>query len=41
MKEKPSNRKGKASKRAEFVRNIVKEVVGQAPYERRIMELLR
>ncbi|KAK9896481.1 ribosomal protein L36e [Cystobasidium minutum MCA 4210] len=41
LKAKPSNRVGKASKRASFVKSLVQEVVGQAPYERRIMELLR
>lgn len=37
----PSQRKGKSSKRHEFVKNIVREVAGNAPYERRLMELLR
>merc|ERR1712058_221667 len=32
---------GKASKRTQFVREIVKEVSGLAPYERRVIELLR
>ncbi|EIN10441.1 hypothetical protein PUNSTDRAFT_132535 [Punctularia strigosozonata HHB-11173 SS5] len=38
---KPSHRKGVASQRTKFVRSIVREVVGFAPYERRVMELLR
>lgn len=33
--------KGHLSKRTAFVREIVKEVSGLAPYERRIIELLR
>ena len=37
----PSQRKGKSSKRHDFVKNIVREVAGNAPYERRLMELLR
>jgi len=41
LKPKPSNRKGKASARKVFVKNIIREVAGQAPYERRLMELLR
>ncbi|KAI8086103.1 50S ribosomal protein L36e [Halteromyces radiatus] len=41
LKQKPSNRKGAASKRATFVRNIVREVAGFAPYERRVMELIK
>ncbi|KAH3684868.1 hypothetical protein WICPIJ_004171 [Wickerhamomyces pijperi] len=36
-----SYRKGALSKRAEFVRSIVREVSGLAPYERRLMELIR
>ncbi|KAI9631280.1 hypothetical protein KEM48_014522 [Puccinia striiformis f. sp. tritici PST-130] len=38
---KPSHFKGRASKRTTFVRSIVREVAGFAPYERRVMELLR
>ncbi|ODV91004.1 hypothetical protein CANCADRAFT_31797 [Tortispora caseinolytica NRRL Y-17796] len=37
----PSNSKGKLSKNTQFVRGLIKEVVGFAPYERRVMELLR
>ncbi|KAL7005543.1 ribosomal protein L36 [Cystobasidiomycetes sp. EMM_F5] len=40
-KQRPSLRKGKASKRHVFVKSLVREVVGFAPYERRLMELLR
>ncbi|KAK6457672.1 uncharacterized protein RJT20DRAFT_125484 [Scheffersomyces xylosifermentans] len=36
-----SYRKGALSKRTSFVRNIVKEVAGLAPYERRLIELIR
>ncbi|KDE02275.1 50S ribosomal protein L36e [Microbotryum lychnidis-dioicae p1A1 Lamole] len=38
---KPSNRKGKQSNRQAFVKSIVREVAGFAPYERRVMELIR
>ncbi|KAJ3336199.1 hypothetical protein HDU93_003465 [Gonapodya sp. JEL0774] len=41
LKPKPSNRKGSLSKKTKFVRDLVREVVGFAPYERRVMELLR
>ncbi|KAG7293087.1 60S ribosomal protein L36 [Staphylotrichum longicolle] len=40
-KPRPSQRKGKSSKRTQFVRSIVKEVAGLAPYERRVIELIR
>ncbi|THZ72594.1 hypothetical protein D6C85_04595 [Aureobasidium pullulans] len=36
-----SRTKGHLSKRTAFVRDIVKEVAGLAPYERRVVELLR
>ncbi|KAI0019553.1 ribosomal protein L36e [Xylariomycetidae sp. FL0641] len=36
-----SRTKGHLSKRTAFVREVVKEVSGLAPYERRIVELLR
>eukprot|EP01139_Manchomonas_bermudensis_P000569 Amastigsp_a621_10399.p2 type:complete len:108 gc:universal Amastigsp_a621_10399:340-17(-) len=36
-----SNRKGTLNKRTKFVREVVREVVGFAPYERRLIELLR
>jgi large subunit ribosomal protein L36e len=41
----PKNRisrtKGRSTRRTAFVRDIVREVAGLAPYERRIIELLR
>ncbi|XP_041370790.1 60S ribosomal protein L36-like [Gigantopelta aegis] len=37
----PSRRKGKQTKHAKFVRDLVREIVGFAPYERRCQELLR
>ncbi|KAL6981956.1 60S ribosomal protein L36B [Sarracenia purpurea var. burkii] len=37
----PSDRKGQTSKRTHFVRNLVREVCGFAPYEKRITELLK
>jgi large subunit ribosomal protein L36e len=40
-KTKPSNLKGRLSKRVKFVREIVKEVSGLAPYEKRMIELLK
>jgi len=36
-----SRTKGHLAKRTQFVREIVKEVAGLAPYERRVIELLR
>ncbi|KNC86964.1 50S ribosomal protein L36e [Sphaeroforma arctica JP610] len=35
------SKKGVSSARSKFVRSVVREMVGFAPYERRIMELLR
>ncbi|KAM7504768.1 hypothetical protein LguiB_003672 [Lonicera macranthoides] len=37
----PSDRKGKTSKRIHFVKSVVREVAGLAPYEKRITELLK
>uniref|UniRef100_A0A0E0A0A5 60S ribosomal protein L36 n=1 Tax=Oryza glumipatula TaxID=40148 RepID=A0A0E0A0A5_9ORYZ len=37
----PSDRKGKSTKRVTFVRNLIREVAGFAPYEKRITELLK
>ncbi|CAE6035236.1 unnamed protein product [Arabidopsis arenosa] len=37
----PNSRKGKTSKRTIFIRNVIKEVAGLAPYEKRITELLK
>lgn len=39
--QKVSYRKGIKSKRAAFVRDLVREVTGLAPYERRVVELIR
>ncbi|KAL2215611.1 60S ribosomal protein L36 [Thermoascus aurantiacus ATCC 26904] len=36
-----SRTKGHLSRRTAFVREIIKEVAGLAPYERRVVELLR
>ncbi|TVY38962.1 60S ribosomal protein L36 [Lachnellula subtilissima] len=41
VKPRVSRTKGHLSKKTEFVREIVKEVSGLAPYERRVIELLR
>eukprot|EP01134_Creolimax_fragrantissima_P001151 CFRG1151T1 len=40
-KTKRVSKKGVSSTRSKFVRSVVREMVGFAPYERRIMELLR
>ncbi|KAG8180013.1 hypothetical protein JTE90_020968 [Oedothorax gibbosus] len=40
-KPRPSRRKGKLTKHTKFVRDIVREVCGFAPYEKRAIELLR
>mmetsp|Transcript_3421 Transcript_3421/g.6417 ORF Transcript_3421/g.6417 Transcript_3421/m.6417 type:complete len:97 (-) Transcript_3421:1540-1830(-) len=37
----PASRKGMQGKRPAFVRKVMREVVGFAPYEKRILELLR
>ncbi|CAL5000894.1 unnamed protein product [Urochloa decumbens] len=37
----PSDRKGEMSKRASFVKSLIREVAGFAPYEKRITELLK
>ncbi|KAK9811042.1 hypothetical protein WJX73_008580 [Symbiochloris irregularis] len=37
----PGHKKGRASKRVKFIRDIVREVAGLAPYERRCQELLK
>jgi len=41
LKTKPSKSKGKLTKHNKFVRDLIREVVGFAPYERRAQELLR
>ncbi|KAF0853154.1 60S large subunit ribosomal protein eL36 (rpL36) [Andalucia godoyi] len=38
---KPSNRKGALSQKTRFVREVIREVSGFTPYERRVMELLK
>merc|ERR1712000_263119 len=40
-KRKPSKSKGKLLKRTAFIRSVVREVSGFAPYEKRMIELLR
>merc|ERR1712150_107743 len=40
-KNRQSRRKGTVTKKSKFVRDLVREVTGFAPYERRIQELLR
>ena len=40
-KDRPAYRKGALPKRVKFVREIVQEVMGFAPYEKRIMEVLK
>ncbi|KAJ3617613.1 hypothetical protein Zmor_008815 [Zophobas morio] len=37
----PSRRRGALSKRISVIREVIREVAGYAPYEKRIMELLR
>ncbi|KAF7727372.1 60S ribosomal protein L36 [Apophysomyces ossiformis] len=41
LKPKASYRKGASSKRNVFVKSIIREVAGFAPYERRVMELIK
>jgi large subunit ribosomal protein L36e len=41
QKPRPSRRRGFLCKRVKFVRDVVREVVGLAPYEKRIIELLK
>merc|ERR1712138_12806 len=36
-----SRKKGQLGKRVKFIRDVVREVVGFAPYEKRMMELLK
>eukprot|EP00930_Biecheleria_cincta_P016133 TRINITY_DN1322_c0_g1_i3.p1 TRINITY_DN1322_c0_g1~~TRINITY_DN1322_c0_g1_i3.p1 ORF type:complete len:112 (+),score=18.79 TRINITY_DN1322_c0_g1_i3:75-410(+) len=41
LKQKPSYRRGRKSERVGLVREVVREVVGFAPYERRMIELIK
>ncbi|KAJ3207485.1 60S ribosomal protein L36 [Dinochytrium kinnereticum] len=41
LKPKPVSQKGRLGKRSKFVKDLIREVVGFAPYERRVMELLK
>ena len=37
----PSNNKARLSKRTKLVRELVSEVVGMSPYERRLLDMLK
>ena len=39
--QRPVNKKGLKSKKVDLVREVVREAAGFAPYERRIMELIK
>merc|ERR1711862_848915 len=41
LKKRPSKNKGKQTNHNKFVRDLIREVVGFSPYERRAMELLK
>ncbi|KAI8051587.1 ribosomal protein L36e [Syncephalis plumigaleata] len=41
LKAKPASTKGRLGPRTKFVRELIREVAGFAPYERRVMELLK
>ena len=41
LKQRPSQRKGKLNKRVAFVKEVIREVAGFSPYEKRTMELLK
>ncbi|CAK8671809.1 large ribosomal subunit protein eL36-like [Clavelina lepadiformis] len=41
QKPRQSRRRGRLTKKSKFVRDLVREVTGFAPYERRCIELLR
>ena len=40
-KQKPSYKKGRLGKRVAIVREVIREVVGLAPYERKMIEMIR
>ncbi|KAJ9117520.1 hypothetical protein QFC22_004370 [Naganishia vaughanmartiniae] len=40
-KAQPSHRKGIQTEKKLFVKNVIREVAGFSPYEKRVMELLR
>ncbi|XP_046571211.1 60S ribosomal protein L36-like [Haliotis rubra] len=40
-KVRPTRRKGRMTKKTKFIRDLVREVVGFAPYEKRCQELLK
>lgn len=40
-REKPSRRKGRLGSRTKFVREIIREICGFSPYEKRIIEILK
>ena len=41
LKQRPSTRKGKLNKRVALVKEVIREVAGFSPYEKRTMELLK
>merc|ERR1712194_577505 len=41
QKQKPSQRKGHKSVKVALVRDVIRETAGFAPYERRVMELIK
>merc|ERR1712151_1285668 len=41
LKPRPSSRKGRSSKRTKLCREIAREVAGLAPYERRILDMIK
>lgn len=41
QRERPSNRKGKLGSRSKLVRSVIRSVSGFAPYEKRVIELIK